>query len=395
MSTDADVRVAAYAEWVRRLRQGYVVPEISVDGDDVLARLGYELDLLAKTLVRREVELQRLFDITHAVGQGITLEKVLDRIFERFAGLIPYDRISCAFLSDDGARLTSYWARSNLPTLEIGPGYAQPMAGSSLETILRTGQPRIINDLKAHLADHPNSASTNKILREGGRSSLTCPLIADRPIGFLFFTSRHENTYREMHQTVFCQIAGQVSIIIEKGRIYQNILDCNRRLADAAARDALTGLLNRGGIAASLERALSQSAARGGHLGVILADIDHFKQINDSLGHSAGDEALREFADRLSTAVRPGDTIGRYGGEEFLIVLTDANVEMLRNAAERLRQTVAGTPFVIGGAPRTVTASFGTAVAPAGASDAKALVDSADTALYVAKNQGRNRVAVA
>lgn len=393
-------RLEAYAAWVSKLRSGHPVPALPVTEAAPLSRLARELDQLADALSRRERELQRLFEAIETIEQGVLIDDVLNRIFDGFIGVIPFDRIGCAFLSEDGARLTAFWARSNLGQTRIAKGYTQRIAGSSLEPVLKTGAPRILNDLERYLAEKPRSESTRRIVEEGGRSSFTCPLkINFKPIGVLFFTSRHKNTYKEIHQTVFLQIASQLAIIIGKSRQYEEILDRNRELARRSRKleliantDPLTGVLNRRAIVDFLKNEWAHVGETGESIGVILADIDHFKEVNDTLGHPAGDQALKIFTERLSSVLRPGDRLGRFGGEEFLIVLGKITNEALAKTAERLREAVSLTPFALDAEERTITASFGTVLCDGRQGSPDAVVAEVDRALYVAKNSGRNRV---
>ena len=120
-------------------------------------------------------------------------------------------------------------------------GYEAPLEGSSLREIIRTGQPRILNNLEVYAREHPSSDSTAKILEEGMRSSLTCPLIAvGKPIGFIFFSSMQPGAYDNVHVETFRQIAGQLSIIVEKSRLYQELVELNElkdRFLGIAAHD--------------------------------------------------------------------------------------------------------------------------------------------------------------
>ena len=166
-----------------------------------------------------------------------------------------------------------------------------------------------------------------------------------------------------------------------------------RRLEWEATHDHLTGLYNR----AQCERLLDYEARRAGRygrpLGLILFDIDHFKWINDSAGHDVGDAALRELARRVVANVRNADVVGRWGGEEFVVLAPETAGESVRRLAEKLRTVVADTPFeALGGAPLTISAGV---AEMSGETDPASLVHAADRALYAAKAGGRDRVAVA
>ena len=162
----------------------------------------------------------------------------------------------------------------------------------------------------------------------------------------MFFTSRQKDAYKDSHKYIFRQIASQVAASIQRSRLYQKLMEQNsslleksRHLEAVASHDALTGILNRGAIDEVLERAFSKYLRSHQAYGVIMADLDHFKRVNDKLGHSAGDLVLRECARRMSSAMRKTDAIGRYGGEEFVFVIDCENTETLKAAAERF-----GTP---------------------------------------------------
>ena len=160
-----------------------------------------------------------------------------------------------------------------------------------------------------------------------------------------------------------------------------------------ATHDNLTGISNRGAVLDTLRIELARSARDRRPLAVLMSDIDRFKSVNDTCGHQAGDEILREAAQRMKSAMRPYDAVGRYGGEEFLIVLPGCDGAGAVAQAERIRETIAKEPFCARDICMPVTASFGVAwrdkVNPA---DADSLIREADLALYAAKAHGRNRV---
>jgi diguanylate cyclase (GGDEF)-like protein len=165
-------------------------------------------------------------------------------------------------------------------------------------------------------------------------------------------------------------------------------------LRKQAGTDSLTGLLTRALVLDGLARELHRAEREDRPLSVLIADLDHFKRVNDTFGHPGGDAVLRETAERMRVALRGYDLLGRYGGEEFLAVLPGCDQARTRQVAERLRAAVAERPMAAAGSPVGVTMSVGTATAWAGA-DAVALIQAADAALYRAKAHGRDRVEAA
>jgi two-component system cell cycle response regulator len=171
--------------------------------------------------------------------------------------------------------------------------------------------------------------------------------------------------------------------------LQSRLLAAQEQLQIEATHDALTGLWNRRAILENLERELVRSGRQGTALAVVMADLDHFKRINDTHGHPIGDLALREVAVRLSGATRPYDFVGRYGGEEFLIVAPGLERSGALDLGERIRNRVAATPVATSGPSLSVTLSLGVASLCGGA-EVERVLAAADTALYEAKAAGRN-----
>ena len=166
----------------------------------------------------------------------------------------------------------------------------------------------------------------------------------------------------------------------------------------AAAHDPLTGLWNRGAIIDLLKREVSRRQRSGEALGVIMTDIDYFKKINDTHGHLIGDAVLQEVTRRLAVGVRPYDVVGRYGGEEFLVIFPGCNADNLIVGAERLRHCIADEPIETSVGQISVTLSLGLASVEQNEKetlDCEAFLRTADEALYAAKARGRNRVEIA
>jgi len=175
--------------------------------------------------------------------------------------------------------------------------------------------------------------------------------------------------------------------------LQRELVAAKDELREQATKDFLTRIWNRSSILDILHRELMRGGREKRPVGVVLADLDHFKSVNDTYGHFAGDAVLREFARRMQISIRAYDAIGRYGGEEFLVILPGCDKSATLDKAERMRAALDAEPMLINDEQRLVTCSFGaTTWRPGDEASPDALIRVADDALYAAKHQGRNRV---
>lgn len=157
-------------------------------------------------------------EINHKITAGDEFKSILNFLFDSLDTIIPYDRIGIALIED--GQLCSKWMKSKMPGGNLGPGYCGPLAGSSLKQILETAQPRIINDLVQYGLQKPDSESTKLALKDGIKSSLTCPVYSDgAPVGVVFFSSGKTNTYKSEHIETYLEIADELSFVINQDRI--------------------------------------------------------------------------------------------------------------------------------------------------------------------------------
>ncbi|MDO8533682.1 MAG: diguanylate cyclase, partial [Xanthobacteraceae bacterium] len=190
------------------------------------------------------------------------------------------------------------------------------------------------------------------------------------------------------------ELVARVRTQVRRKRYTERLRDNVQCSMELAVTDALTGLFNRRYMERHVGTLVERAAARGKPLSVLILDLDYFKSINDSNGHDAGDDVLREFSDRLKASIRGIDLACRYGGEEFVVVMPDTDLGIATLVAERIRRRIAGEPFPIERGARAieVTISIGIATRVGSDDDAAQMLKRADEALYRAKRDGRNRV---
>ena len=371
-------------------------------GNDDIGQVGQALERLAEKFGARIEHILRLLRLSEGINSTSTLDEALDYLYYSFRTIIPYDRIGCSLLSDDQKSVSAVWAKTKVGQKALGLGYTAPLAGSSLETILRSRQPRILGDLEAYLAAHPNSSSTRLIVSEGMRSSLTCPILAmGQPVGFLFFSSRERNAYSNVHVEFYQQISRVIGMVVERARLYEQVVlardaleEANRKLQCLVDVDGLTMIPNRRAFDHRLGIEWRRAQRGGKSLSILMVDVDDFKLFNDTYGHLAGDDCLKKIAAAISNALcRAGDFVARFGGEEFAVVLPNTSAEQVGTVAERCLQAVRDLNIPHQGARggAIVTLSMGGATWSGEPDiDLTGLLWRADTALYGAKDSGRN-----
>ena len=208
-------------------------------------------------------------------------------------------------------------------------------------------------------------------------------------------TNDAERSLVELNSQYAVVVRQLEQLISEKEALAEELRVANERLARLAATDGLTGLPNKRAFMEAFERDLARAKRQGTPLSLVVVDVDHFKKFNDSYGHQTGDEVLKVVGGLMRQLVRAGDVPGRYGGEEFVLLLPATDTSGALTVAERFRRTLEATAVPSEHGPLRVTASLGVATSIAGSVNPTELFAQADAALYEAKRAGRNRVMAA
>lgn len=320
---------------------------------------------------------ETLASVASALTSTLDLNEVLDRLLESLALVVPYDSASVLLREDEHFKMV---AARGLPEAVSVRRLILPAGDAMLAEVLTARRPITLADARRD-PRYRGYGGTDYT-----RSWIGLPLLAgDDVIGFLTIDSRLPSLYGEREAAIAFTFASQAAIAIRNARLFGEV----RRLA---ATDTLTEVHNRHQFFALAEAEWDAARLLGRPLAAMMLDIDHFKRVNDTHGHAAGDEVLRAVAQRCRAALRDGDVLGRYGGEEFALVLPGADESAALLVAERLRALIGGAPLAVPGGEVPVTISVGVAAAGDTTASLAALLNRADEALYAAKAAGRNRV---
>ncbi|MFQ5343176.1 MAG: GAF domain-containing protein, partial [Anaerolineae bacterium] len=339
---------------------------------------------------RREVG-AALLEITQVAGSSLELKQILKRIARLTAEACQTDRCSVFLLDDAGEYLQPVMS-------QYADGHVEPEMWQLFKS---TGADRVdavplfrdaIRERRPALLDDP--ARTDLLPRKwtepfGIQKLLVVPLIShERVIGLMALDYTAADREFTPEQIELAQtIGGQVAVSIENAQLYAG-------MKELAITDSLTSLYNRRGFFELGRRELERARRFGRPLTAIMFDLDHFKRVNDAYGHATGDQVLAGLAECCRHELREVDLLGRYGGEEFAVLLPESGLTTARPVAERLRRQVERAAIDTDRGPMTITISLGVAMLDETCADLEALLERADQALYAAKQTGRNRVCV-
>ncbi|RME88031.1 MAG: diguanylate cyclase [Anaerolineae bacterium] len=329
---------------------------------------------------RRAREAETLRQVGATVVSTLHSQEVIERILDELHRVVPYDSASVQLLRDGYLEIVGGRGWED-PEQVLGMRFDIHDAQNPNSQVIHTLEPVLLQDVSGY-------AEFKKPIHARIHSWLGVPLIAHgRVLGMLAIDSYREGGFVKEHVDLVVAFANQVALALENARLYEE--------AQAQAlTDPLTGLYNRRGLMELGRLELARARRRNKPLSGIMLDIDHFKRVNDTYGHLVGDQVLQALARRCENITREFDLVGRYGGEEFLILLPEADWRAGKNIAERLRATVANVAIPTRAGPLRVTVSLGVSQVRSGEETLEGVIERADQALYRAKEMGRNRVVV-
>ncbi|MBE9227748.1 diguanylate cyclase [Phormidium sp. LEGE 05292] len=392
-------QIAVYSRWILRKNAKNIPQEIIEINKDVTVVKGTEEALSAvglrlateetlqktneklirwvKELEARNQEIVLLGEMSNILQACLTTEEAYQIVAQLIEPLFP-DMSGAVFMMSNSKQLVSAVA-------------SWGDASATTEMVFTPNECWGLRRGRSHLIESSHSAIKCKHSHHDSTfgESLCVPMMAQgEALGVLYLTAS-KGLLTKAKQQLAITVAEQIALALGNLKLHE-------ALQQQSIRDPLTGLFNRRYLEESLEREVSRAERKEQNLGIIMLDVDHFKRFNDTFGHDAGDTLLRELGLFLKKNIRGSDIACRFGGEEFLIILPEASVEVTVQRAELIREGIKHLNLhnrnqQLG----TITVSLGVAIFPQHGMTGEIVIQAADTALYQAKAQGRDRVIVA
>ncbi len=326
---------------------------------------------------------QALQHTGQAIQSSLDLEVVLDQILDQIATAIDYDSANLILIEEGVARTVRQHGYQDQADegRDLSINKFDFSRFTTFQKMTQSKKPLIIPDINLD-QDWIKTESTKDVMSWAG-----APILAGaQVIGFLSLNNKQKNFYNREHEDLLTAFASQASIALEHARLHKEI-------QDLAVTDPLTNVFNRRGLERWGQYEIDRAKRFNSSLSAIFFDLDKFKQINDTYGHDAGDEILREVVACCQRVIRKIDIFSRIGGEEFLIILPETPLPIAFHVAERIRKTVAGQIFELNAHQVNITISLGVVELNEEMDTLSDLVNAADQYMYRAKQSGRNQTA--
>ena len=368
------------------------IPEFSLDcAMHLTGLLTQQLTAIQRNMAKDRDDLVSVLNILKAISTKRRAHDILYVFVDQIASIVTMSRCSVVRVwghETKGHVLASHEDK-DVKDIKINLD-KYPEIYRSMET----GGKVVINDV------HSNPL-TRKFSDEFTEADITAILVIpivlfDQNVGSFFLRAARNSGEFSLRETSFCEIVAEAAAnALERAHLFESIQKANERLEHLAITDGLTGLFNHRHFRERLEDEFERAKRYSLPLSCLIMDIDDFKKLNDTYGHLAGDNVLREISERTSQSVRKSDIVARYGGEEFVVIMPQTGIEGVKSEAERIRKNIADSPFTGLSSDVHTTVSVGIAVLDHdNMLDCEALIRVADSALYESKSKGKNCVTV-
>jgi diguanylate cyclase (GGDEF)-like protein len=344
-----------------------------------LIALAFEKFQAIEQAQRRAATSETLREASAVVSTTMETNQAIPRILEQLKRVVPYDSASIQLLQDNELEIVGGSGFADHKAV-VGMRFAIP-GDNPNSVVMETGQPYLMGDVRdvyKQFLEPPNDHI---------RAWLGVPLMVQgRIIGLLSMDSSEPNDFTGEDANLASIFASQVAQVLDNARVLEES-------QSQAMTDALTGLYNRRGLFELGHFEFNKAQELDRPFSAIMIDIDHFKQVNDTYGHEVGDIVLQAMAKRCKGCIKDTDIIGRYGGEEIVILLPEVGLDVASNIADRVLHAIASKPMSLAESYELdITASLGVASTDTNTSTLEVLLNRADQAMYMAKHSGRNQV---
>jgi len=323
------------------------------------------------------------YDLSKKLSASLNMEAIFSILLDSTKDVVPFNAAALVIKDELSDRIMLKAVRGielDMPDMELSP--EDSLVNWAMEHARTLYVPRLANLQQGKRTP----LLSEKVKVKGMSSVLIIPLLVkNQPMGALMLAARAHDAFSTYHQRLLEALVNQAAVSFSNAQLFT-------KLERMAVLDGLTGLYNHRYFQEQLERELARAERAGSSLALVIMDIDHFKQVNDTYGHPTGDVVLKHISAIVKGAIRNIDLAARYGGEEFAIVLPEADMSGAAGFAERLRREVEAKTAHTDFGALGVTVSLGVSAYPEFGRKRSELIDFADKALYHAKRLGRNRV---